>query len=69
MIEIDIKSELIEILRQLFEVTKLLNISKLGRNYSKDSHVDTLNRYCQIGFGIKQDEPIFLHQFVFNFSN
>ena len=59
MIEIGPKAELTEILRSLFQ---LLHLFELAKSHWKDSHMDALNRYCRIGFGIDKDEPLFLYQ-------
>ena len=53
------KSELISILRVLF---KLLQFFQFEGNPDDDQHLDELERYCKIGFGIDQDDPTILFE-------
>ena len=55
------KSELIEILRHLFQ---LLHLVELAPNQWNDYHFDELDRYCKIGFGLDRNDPLVLFEQV-----
>ena len=61
MLDRILKSELIEILRHLF---KLLLFVELAPDQWNDYHLNELERYCKIGFGIDQDDPLVLFEQV-----
>ena len=61
MLDRILKSELLEILFHLF---KLLRLVEIAPDQWNDYHLNELERYCKIGFGIDQDDPLVLFEQV-----